>query len=136
MSDQYDQPMRGLPAARGLYDPRYEHDSCGVGFLANIHGRKTHAIIEKGIEVLENLLHRGATGADVNTGDGAGILFQVPDKFLRRECEGLGISLPAPGATGAWQATSAVPAIAPAVSIRKSLRDIPLFILFLLCDYV
>ncbi len=89
-----------LPRARGLYDPQYEHSSCGVGFLANIDGTKSHAIIEKGIEVLKNLLHRGAIGGDLMTGDGAGILFQVPDVFFRQECEGLGIYLPDPGHYG------------------------------------
>ena len=69
------------PKKQGLYDPQYEHGSCGVGFVANINGEKSHAIIEKGIEVLKRLLHRGATGGDVNTGDGAGILTQIPDRF-------------------------------------------------------
>jgi glutamate synthase (NADPH/NADH) large chain len=82
-------------SARGLYDPQYEHDACGVGFLADIGGRKSHLIVEQGIEVLKNLMHRGAIGADKNTGDGAGILFQIPDKFLRRECDRLRIRLPA-----------------------------------------
>ena len=65
----------GLPPPQGLYDPAYEHDACGVGFVAYLDGRKSHAVIERGIEVLCNLLHRGATGADMNTGDGAGLLF-------------------------------------------------------------
>jgi len=84
----------------GLYDPRYEHDACGVGFLANIHGQKSHAIVEQGIEILKNLLHRGALGADQNTGDGAGILFQIPDKFFRAEAERLGLVLPSKGPYG------------------------------------
>ena len=86
--------------AQGLYDSQYEHDACGVGFLADINGRKSHDMVERGIEVLKNLLHRGAIGADMNTGDGAGILFQVPDKFFRNRCEDLKIKLPAEGRYG------------------------------------
>ena len=73
----------GLPPAQGLYDPRFEHDSCGIGFVANIKGQKSHDIIVKGIQVLINLTHRGATGADPLQGDGAGILVQLPDAFFR-----------------------------------------------------
>jgi len=90
-------PFGRFPLAQGLYDPRHEHDACGVGFVVNIDGLKSHKIIESGIKVLENLLHRGAIGGDLRTGDGAGILFQIPDAFLRRECEVLGINLPSPG---------------------------------------
>ncbi|MDT8389564.1 MAG: glutamate synthase large subunit [Lentisphaeria bacterium] len=88
----------GLPAATGLYDPANEHDSCGVGFLANITGEKTHALVRRGCEVLQNLLHRGAIGGDKSTSDGAGILFQVPDAFFRRQR--LGFDLPAPDTYG------------------------------------
>ncbi|MBN1268520.1 MAG: glutamate synthase large subunit [Kiritimatiellae bacterium] len=90
----------GPPAAQGLYDPRYEKDACGVGFVCNIGGEKSHAIIERGIEVLKNLLHRGASGADADTGDGAGILVQIPDRFFRKACSGLGMALPEPGRYG------------------------------------
>ena len=69
--------------ARGLYDPAFEHDACGVGFIVRIDGEKTHDIIEKGVEILCNLEHRGAVGGDQKTGDGAGMLFQIPHKFLR-----------------------------------------------------
>ncbi len=91
-----------LPAQRGLYDSRREHDSCGVGFVADIHNRPAHQIIRWGLELLVNLDHRGAVGADPLAGDGAGILIQVPDRFLREECAALGLELPAPGdyATG------------------------------------
>src|SRR5216110_3447241 len=82
--------------AQGLYDPRHEHDACGVGFVVNIKGRKSHTIVQQALQVLINLLHRGACGCEPNTGDGAGILLQTPDKFLRRECDRLGIPLPAP----------------------------------------
>src|SRR2546426_2949233 len=74
----------GPPAAQGLYDPRFEHDSCGVGFVVDIKGRRSHTIVSQALQVLINLLHRGACGCEANTGDGAGILLQMPDKFLRR----------------------------------------------------
>src|ERR671918_1986612 len=86
---------------QGLYDPAHEHDSCGVGFVVDIEGRKSHAIVRQALQVLINLLHRGACGCEPNTGDGAGILVQRPDRFLRRECARLGVSLPAAGEYGA-----------------------------------
>ncbi len=89
-----------LPRAQGLYDPRNEHDACGIGFVASIRGQKSHDIIRKGIEVLVNLTHRGACGCDPETGDGAGILIQIPHRFFLRECSALGIKLPAPGQYG------------------------------------
>src|SRR3954454_17145637 len=78
----------------GLYDPRHEHDSCGVGFVVDIKGRRSNAIVRQALQVLINLLHRGACGCEANTGDGAGILIQMPDKFLRKEALRLGIELP------------------------------------------
>ncbi|MBW2283050.1 MAG: glutamate synthase large subunit [Deltaproteobacteria bacterium] len=89
-----------FPDRQGLYDPRLEHDACGVGFVVNVDGRQDHEIVEKGVEVLKNLLHRGAIGGDQKTGDGAGILFQVPDRFFRRESGNSGFDLPDPGAYG------------------------------------
>ena len=86
--------------ATGLYDPSFEHDACGVGYVVNIDGTQSHAIIEKGLAVLENLSHRGATGADENTGDGAGILVQVPHLFFEDECKRSSIKLPAAGKYG------------------------------------
>src|SRR6059036_1812574 len=86
----------GQPAAQGLYDPRHEHDACGVGFVVNIKGKKSHTIVRQALQVLINLLHRGACGCEPNTGDGAGILLQTPDKFFRRECDRLSIPLPGP----------------------------------------
>src|ERR1700694_1860774 len=74
----------GPPPAAGLYDPRHEHDACGVGFVVDIKGRKSHDIVRKALRVLMNLAHRGACGCEANTGDGAGILLQMPDKFLRK----------------------------------------------------
>src|SRR3989339_390960 len=87
----------GLPPKQGLYDPAFEHDACGVGFLANIGGEKTHGILEKGMQVLVNLTHRGAVGSDPETGDGAGLLFQTPDDFFRYGAAGLGFDLPKAG---------------------------------------
>src|SRR5437773_5096405 len=89
-----------FPVAQGLYDPRYEHDACGVGFVADLKNRKAHDIIRKALQVLVNLEHRGACGCEANTGDGAGILVQTPDAFLRQECDRLKITLPAPGEYG------------------------------------
>src|SRR6266481_4417025 len=91
----------GMPEAQGLYDPAHEHDACGVGFVVDIKGRKSHAIVSQALQVLKNLLHRGACGCEVNTGDGAGILIQIPHAFLTRECARLGITLPAPKRYGA-----------------------------------
>ncbi len=85
---------------QGLYDPRNEHDACGLGFIAHIKGQKSHAIIEQALKVLKNLTHRGATGADPLQGDGAGILLQLPDAFLRRACGRQGLTLPAIGQYG------------------------------------
>jgi len=82
------------PGQKGLYDFANEHDACGVGFVANINGEKEHKIIEKGIEVLLKLMHRGAVGGDNKTGDGAGILFQIPDDFFRKTCAETGFKLP------------------------------------------
>ncbi|MFI3331161.1 MAG: glutamate synthase large subunit [Rikenellaceae bacterium] len=81
---------------QGLYDPRFEHDACGVGLLANIHGTKSHEIIEKGLQVLENMVHRGAEGADPLTGDGAGIMLQIPHEFILLQ----GIAVPEKGRYG------------------------------------
>ena len=71
------------PSRQGLYDPAFEHEACGVGFVVDIKGRKSHRILEQAIQVLRNLDHRGACGCEVNTGDGAGVLLQMPHKFLR-----------------------------------------------------
>jgi len=86
--------MPGLPPAQGLYDPAHEHDACGVGFVVHVKGQRSHSIVEQALKVLINLLHRGACGCEANTGDGAGILIQMPDRFLRREASRLGFTLP------------------------------------------
>jgi len=90
----------GTPICQGLYDSRYEHDSCGVGFVVDVLGRKSYDIVEKGLQILLNLEHRGACGCESNTGDGAGILIQVPHRFFAEECEKLDLTLPAPGQYG------------------------------------
>ncbi|KQV35079.1 MULTISPECIES: glutamate synthase large subunit [unclassified Rhizobium] len=87
----------GLPKKQGLYDPRNEHDACGVGFVAHMKGKKSHQIVKDGLFILENLTHRGAVGADPLMGDGAGILVQIPDRFFREEMAKQGITLPKAG---------------------------------------
>ena len=90
----------GLPHPQGLYDPANEHDACGVGFVANIKGKKSHAIVQQGLQILRNLTHRGAVGADPLAGDGAGILIQIPDDLFREEMRGHGVQLPPLGQYG------------------------------------
>ncbi len=90
----------GLPRHQGLYDPRFEKDACGIGFVVNVKGTKSHDIIRKGLQVLENLAHRGAVGCDPCTGDGAGLLIQVPHEFLKRACGEIGVRIPGPGEYG------------------------------------
>jgi len=87
----------GYPEKQGLYDPAFEKDNCGVGFVVNIRGEKTNSILKKGLKVLVNLTHRGAVGADPKTGDGAGILVQIPDELFRISCDNLGFELPKAG---------------------------------------
>ena len=87
----------GLPKKQGLYDPRNEHDACGVGFVAHMKGQKSHQIVKDGLFILENLTHRGAVGADPLMGDGAGILVQIPDRFFREEMALQGVTLPKAG---------------------------------------
>src|ERR1700761_5568475 len=90
------EPFRSaaMPAPQGLYDGKHEHDACGVAFVADMHGRRSHSIVADALTALHNLDHRGASGAEINTGDGAGILTQVPDGFLRAVA---GFELPAAG---------------------------------------
>ena len=87
----------GMPIAQGLYDPRNEHDACGVGFIAQMKNVKSHQIVVDGLAILENLTHRGAVGADPLMGDGAGVLVQIPDRFFREEMAAQGIELPPVG---------------------------------------
>lgn len=95
----HDYPTK-IPPKQGLYDPVMEKDNCGVGFITHIKGNKSHAIVQKGIQILENLTHRGAVGADINTGDGAGILLQIPHVFLTKKMKELGKTLPEAGNYG------------------------------------
>ena len=88
---------KGLPSPQGLYDPRNEHDACGVGFIANMKNAKSHQILVDGLAMLENLTHRGAVGADPLMGDGAGLLVQIPDRFFREEMAAQGVELPKAG---------------------------------------
>jgi glutamate synthase (ferredoxin) len=90
----------GLPDAQGLYDPANEHDACGVGFVVNMHGKRSHEIVRSGLQILVNLAHRGACGCDPLTGDGAGILVQIPHDFFVAKAGELGIELPASGDYG------------------------------------
>ncbi|KAB2952965.1 glutamate synthase large subunit [Heliorestis acidaminivorans] len=90
----------GYPARQGLYDPQFEHDACGIGVVAHIKGKKSHHIVSQALTVLLNLDHRGARGSDANTGDGAGILMQIPHTFLSQACSKLGFQLPEPGEYG------------------------------------
>ncbi len=87
----------GLPLAQGLYDPRNEHDACGVGFVANMHNKKSHELVRMGLQILLNLDHRGAVGADPKAGDGCGLLMQIPHRFFAEEAQRLGFALPEPG---------------------------------------
>ncbi len=91
----------GPPPKQGLYDPAFEKDACGVGFVVDIKGRKSHRILQQAIEVLENLDHRGACGCEINTGDGAGVLMQMPHAFLREVGKKARITLPEAGQYGA-----------------------------------
>src|SRR5688572_23473097 len=100
MSQSYRFPDLPPMTKQGLYDPSQEHAACGVGLVASVKGEKSHKIIDQGIEVLINLGHRGACGADPRTGDGAGILIQLPHEFLQKQCAGLGTNLPARGDYG------------------------------------
>src|SRR5512140_997477 len=91
-------PQRnGPPVRQGLYDPQFEHEACGVGFVVNIKGRKSHSIIQQALQVLLNLDHRGACGCESNTGDGAGILIQPPHEFLKLVAKEARLTLPSPG---------------------------------------
>ncbi len=98
--DEVDMKDQGLPRQQGLYSPQYEHDACGIGMLANIKGVRSHAVLMDAMQALVHLSHRGGTGAEPDTGDGAGILTQIPDSFFRKACPLEGMVLPAPGAYG------------------------------------
>ena len=99
--DETNAPLAKAPGKQGLYDPAFEHDACGVGFVVDMKGRKTHKIVSDALQVLTNLDHRGAAGSEPNTGDGAGILIQMPHKFFAEVCKTARITLPEPGQYGA-----------------------------------
>src|SRR5690242_539878 len=92
--------IAGAPRREGLYDPSYEHDGCGIGFVAHIKGDRSAVIVQSALDLLENLAHRSAVAADDETGDGAGMLVQIPHAFLCRRCRDIGISLPEAGEYG------------------------------------
>ena len=93
-------PLTHPPQAQGLYHPQFEHDACGVGFVVHMKGAQSHTIVEQGLTILVNLSHRGAVGAEANTGDGAGILLQLPHRFMVKAAAAVGLTLPSPGHYG------------------------------------
>ena len=93
MKTEIENGIRPAPAARGLYDPRFEHDACGVGMVCHLKGEKSHRIIADGLKILVNLTHRGACGCDETTGDGAGILMQMPRRTRRPRKQGSGLAV-------------------------------------------
>ena len=108
----------GLPPKQGLYDPDFEHDSCGAGFVVNIKGKKSHEIISQALTILRNLAHRGACGSEANSGDGAGILLQVPHTFLAREMARVGVTLPPAGQYGVGTAF-----LPPVAAMREACEE-------------
>ncbi|HEY2343251.1 MAG TPA: hypothetical protein VGH90_09495, partial [Chthoniobacteraceae bacterium] len=108
----------GLPEKQGLYDPQFEHDACGVGFVCQMKGKRSHEIVEQALTILLNLDHRGACGCEANTGDGAGILIQVPHRFLAKVTKALNIALPEPGHYGVGMVFSSKDPAALAASAR------------------
>src|SRR4051794_3793172 len=103
MIDRRRDDILGLPPAQGLYLPEYEHDACGVGFVCHIKGKASNSIVDNALTMLERMNHRGACGCEPDSGDGAGILVSLPDKFLRREMNKKGITLPKFGQYGVAQ---------------------------------
>jgi len=102
-NDRQAQNPISAPLKQGLYDPQFEHDACGLGFVVNMKGRKSHQMVSDALKILVNLDHRGACGCEANTGDGAGILIQVPHDFFVTEAARLGFQLPAVGQYGVGQ---------------------------------
>jgi glutamate synthase (NADPH/NADH) large chain len=111
-------PFSAVPAPEGLYDPAYEHDACGVAFVVDVRGRRSHRIVQQALTALRNLEHRGAAGAEPSSGDGAGVLLQVPDEFLRAVA---GVPLPAPGGYAVGQVF--LPADSPAAARARRLVE-------------
>src|SRR5580692_3141821 len=101
--ERHAQPQISAPPKQGLYDPQFEHDACGLGFVVNMKGKKSHGLVSDALKILVHLDHRGAVGCEPNTGDGAGILIQVPHEFFAAEAVKLGFKLPAAGQYGVGQ---------------------------------
>jgi glutamate synthase (ferredoxin) len=99
-SNTTERPILGLPKKQGLYDPQFEHDACGTGFIVHVKGHRSHQIVSDALQVLNHLTHRGACGCEANTGDGAGILIQLPHNFFKDVVSDAGFTLPAPGEYG------------------------------------
>src|ERR1017187_7840835 len=102
-NDRCAQTLISAPPKQGLYDPQFEHDACGLGCVVNMKGKKSHQLVSDALKILVNLDHRGACGCEANTGDGAGILIQVPHEFFSSPAAGLGFPLPAAGQYGVGQ---------------------------------
>src|SRR5271167_5216685 len=102
-SDSQQQVRTTAPLKQGLYDPQFEHDACGLGFVVDMKGRKSHQLVSDALKILVNLDHRGACGCEANTGDGAGILIQMPHEFLAAQTAKLGFQLPSAGQYGVGQ---------------------------------
>src|ERR1700723_1608740 len=98
--ERHAQPQISAPLKQGLYDPQFEHDAWGLGFVVNMKGKKSHQLVSDALKILVNLDHRGAVGCEPNTGDGAGILIQVPHEFFAQECGKLGMKLGEAGTYG------------------------------------
>ena len=113
---------QGFPVKQGLYDPQFEHDACGVGFVCQMKGKRSHEIVEQALTILVNLDHRGACGCEANTGDGAGILLQVPHGFLQKVAAEQGMTLPAAGEYGVGMVFSSPDAAVRAESAREFAR--------------
>src|ERR1700744_1308570 len=101
--ERHAEPQLSTPPKQGLYDPQFEHDACGLGFVVNMKGKQSHKLVSDALKILVCLDHRGAVGAEPNTGDGAGILIQVPHEFFTAEAARLGFKLPAAGQYGVGQ---------------------------------
>ena len=112
--------LNGLPPAQGLYLPEYEHDACGVGFICHIKGKSSNKTVSDALMMLERMNHRGGCGCDPNSGDGAGILTKLPDKFLRREMKKQGITLPRAKGSTAWPKSFSQKMLWPGTSASKS----------------
>ena len=122
-NDRPAETLISAPLKQGLYDPQFEHDACGLGFVVHMKGRKSHQLVSDALKILVNLDHRGACGCEANTGDGAGILIQVPHEFLAAKTAQLGFTLPAAGQYGVGQ-LFLPPVAAERAAIKQELATI------------